>query len=96
MFGKTYALNSPSIIAAGNWFVYETTTRPVLVYNLGNGSVEYGETYSGNHTSTYSSGLVGDDQLTDIGLSGSAMLSTSYTQGDDVGYLCRSSYSKPG
>ncbi len=85
LFGKTYALNSPSIIAAGNWFVYETTTRPVLVYNLGNGSVEYGETYSGNHTSTYSSGLVGDDQLTDIGLSGSAMLSTSYTQGDDVG-----------
>ncbi len=85
LFGKTYALNSPSIIAAGNWFVYETTTRPVLVYNLGNGSVEYGDPYSGNHTSTYSSGLVGDDQLTDIGLSGSAMLSTSYTQGDDAG-----------
>lgn len=84
-FNKTYAANAPATIGAGNRFIYATATQPTLVYQVGDDTVEYGDAYSGTPSLTYSSGLVGDDTLLNIGLTGTANAATSYNPGDNVG-----------
>lgn len=82
-FGKTYALNAPATIGAGNRFVYATSTRPTLTLDVNDDNVTYGDSYSGGSYS-YASGLVGDDTLGTIGLTGAASFSTPYTAGSSV------------
>lgn len=84
-FNKTYAANAPATIGAGNRFVYATAVQPALIYQVGNDTVEYGDAYSGTPSLTYSSGLVGNDTLLNIGLTGSADTGTSYNIGDNAG-----------
>lgn len=83
-YNKTYAGYAPgSVVETGNGFLY--SIAPTLVYQVGDGSVEYGDAYSGTPSVTYSSGLIDGDTLGSIGLSGSAGTSNTYTQGDNVG-----------
>ncbi|MEM6602936.1 MAG: YDG domain-containing protein, partial [Pseudomonadota bacterium] len=86
-FGKTYASDAPSTFTAGqDFYVYATSTRPILAFNVGNDNVTYGSAYSGTPSITYVSGLLGDDTLGTIGQTGSASsVSTPYSSGDNVG-----------
>lgn len=83
-FGKTIAANAPATIGAGNRFVYATSTQPTLAYNVDDISVEYGDAI-GTLSATYDSGLVGDDTLLNIGLTGAASFSSTYSTGDNAG-----------
>ena len=84
-FGVNYASNNPSTIAAGNHFLYNTTTRPTLIYQVGTGTVEYGEAFTATPTLNYVSGLISGDTLTNSGLTGAASPLTSYSAGNNVG-----------
>lgn len=83
-FGKTYAANAPATLAAGNRYVYANSTRPSLTYTVANDAVTYGQNYSG-YSLSYTSGLVGDDTLSTIGLTGAASFSTTYSAGTNAG-----------
>jgi hypothetical protein len=85
-FGKTFALNAPATIGAGNRFVYATSTQPSLTYAVGNDTVVYGNSYSGTPPVSYASGLVGDDILANLSIAGSpSYTGTSYVAGNAVG-----------
>ncbi len=70
-------------LVGNNVFGYNTATRPTLTYDVDDLSVEYGETLAALST-TYNSGLVGDDAIGAIGQVGAAVLSNTYTPGDNV------------
>lgn len=81
-FGKSYAGNAPATIGAGNRFIYSSSTAPTLVLDTDNDSVTYGDAYgAGDLSYSYVSGLLGGDTWGNIGLTGSAGLSTTYVQG---------------
>ncbi len=81
-FGETYAANAPATIGTGNRFIYSTTTHPVISYTTDNKGVTYGNAIgAGDLTFTYNSGLITGDTLSNIGLTGSAGISTTYVQG---------------
>lgn len=81
-FNKNYS--NIGTVGANNRFIYATSTQPTITYNVDNASVEYGDAYSGGSL-TYSSGLVGDDSIGNIGLTGSASFSDTYSVGDNAG-----------
>lgn len=76
LFGKTYAANGPDSLTgtAGNLFLYQTTTRPVLNMGVRDVIITYGNALGGNALLDYVSGLVGGDSLSDIGWDGIAAL----------------------
>jgi filamentous hemagglutinin family protein len=83
-FGKTRSSHAPNTFTGDNYFVYATATAPTITYNVDDQTVEYGDAI-GSLSATYDSGLVGDDSLTNIGLSGAASFATTYSAGDDAG-----------
>lgn len=86
-FGKSYALNAPGTIGAGNRFVYATSVRPVLSYRVANAAVEYGEAFTAPFSAVYTGGLAGDDSLSDIGQSGAPTYAANYTAGTGAGVV---------
>ncbi|MEM7679826.1 MAG: filamentous hemagglutinin N-terminal domain-containing protein [Pseudomonadota bacterium] len=83
-FNKTYATDAPVTIGGtNNRFIYNRATAPTLTYDVSDVSVEYGEV-AGASSVTYNSGLVSDDTLVNINLSGVESITNSYTPGDNV------------
>jgi hypothetical protein len=84
-FNKTLTMNVPATIGAGNRFIYGTSTIPTLTYKVDDGSIIAGEIFDGTGSLTFQNGLIGDDTLTNIGLTGAALFNTTYTTADTAG-----------
>ena len=84
-FGKSYASDAPASIGAGNRFVYATTTRQTLSFDVNDDVVGYGDDYLATPGITYLSGLLAGDSLANIAEAGAVNFATSYAAGDTSG-----------
>ncbi len=83
-YGKTYPLNAPNTIGAGNRFVYMVGWAPDLTVTPNAVSVTYGDAISLNGYAYTITGYSAYDEAQDI-VTGTLVGSTTYTQGSNVG-----------